>query len=72
MFFLYGTGGYQNGGERFGIRDLGVFLSVYFIPYFEANLKIVKIKKNFATLKPVDHNLILYPEPVRFERRKDN
>lgn len=72
VFFLYGAGEYQNGGERFGIRDLGVFLSVYFIPYFEANLKIVKIKKNFATLKPVDHNLILYPEPVRFERRKDN
>lgn len=51
-------------------KGFGLLIGAYFTPYFEANLKVVKIRKDFITLKPIDHNMIIYPLPVRFERRK--
>ena len=47
--------------------EAGVFISVYFTPYFEADLKFVKIRKDFITLKPLDHDILFYP---KFETRR--
>ena len=44
------------------MQEAGVFVSVYFTPYFEADLKFVKIRKDFFTLKPLDHDILFYPE----------
>lgn len=44
------------------LEEAGVFISVYFTPYFEADLKFVKIRKDFITLKPLDHDILFYPE----------
>lgn len=52
------------------IKEMGVLLGINFQPYIEADLKVVKIKKDFCNLPIVNHNLIFYPTPVRWERRK--
>ena len=52
------------------IKEMGVLLGVNFKPYVEADLKVVKIKKEFCDLAILNHNLIFYPLPVRWERRK--
>lgn len=49
------------------MNEAGVFISVYFTPYFEADLKFVKIRKDFITLKPLDHDILFYP---KFETRR--
>lgn len=51
------------------IKEMGVLLGINFQPYIEADLKVVKIKKEFCNLPIVNHNLIFYPTPVRWERR---
>lgn len=49
--------------------EAGVFISVWFSPYFEADLKFFKIKKVFKDFKPIDHNITFYPK-FKTERRK--
>lgn len=51
------------------IKEMGVLLGINFQPYIEADLKVVKIKKEFCNLPIVNHNLIFYPTPVRWESR---
>ncbi len=51
--------------------EAGVFISVWFSPYFEADLKFFKIKKVFKNFKPLDHDILFYPLPVRTRRRPD-
>ena len=51
--------------------EAGVFISVWFSPYFEADLKFFKIKKVFKNFKPLDHDILFYPLPVKTRRRPD-
>lgn len=51
--------------------EAGVFISVWFSPYFEADLKFFKIKKVFKNFKPLDHDIVFYPLPVKTRRRPD-
>ena len=53
------------------LKEFGIRISVYVQPYFEADLKLFKIKKTFCTLKPIDHNLRLMPTPIKFIPRKN-
>ena len=50
--------------------EAGVFISVWFSPYFEADLKFLKIKKVFKNFKPLDHDILFYPE-FKTRRRPD-
>ena len=43
------------------MEEAGVFISVWFTPYVEADLKFIKFRKDFKSLKPLDHDILFYP-----------
>lgn len=51
------------------MNEAGIFISVWFTPYFEADLKFVKLRKDFKSLKPLDHDILFYP---KFTTRRRN
>ena len=51
------------------MNEAGIFISVWFTPYFEADLKFVKLRKEFKSLKPLDHDILFYP---KFTTRRRN